>query len=121
MGADGRLWDGCWLSIDAKLRAGVYGNECGNNVRITQEIGRPYGSHATDNQTAFLGEIGLTGTVQLVDCLALRTGYQLMWLAGVALAPDQIPVSDPANRFATVDTDGTAFYHGVVISLEYTW
>ena len=120
LGADGCLWNGCWLSVDAKLRAGVYGNECGNNVRIIQAFGRPYASHATDSHTAFLGELGLTGTVQLVDCLALRAGYQLMWLEGVALAPEQVPVSDPANRLATVDTSGSPLYHGVVISLEYT-
>jgi hypothetical protein len=119
VGADACLWNGCRLIVDAKIRAGMYGNECGNNVWIFHEVGPSYGSRATDSQTAFLGELGFTGTVRLVDGLALRAGYQLMWLAGVALAPDQIAVSDPANGLATVDTDGSALYHGFVISLEY--
>lgn len=117
LGADGRLWDGCWLTVDAKLRAGVYGNEVATTVLSIQPGAPILAAYGEDNHTAFLGELGLTGTVQLVDCLALRAGYQLMWLEGVALAPDQFAVAD---GLATVDTSGSPFYHGVVIALEYT-
>ena len=120
LGADARLWGGCWLAWDAKVRAGVYGNEAATTVMSIQPGVPNLSASAEDSHTAFLGELGLTGTVQLVDCLALRAGYQLMWLEGVALAPDQFAVADPTTGLATVDTSGGALYHGVVISLEYT-
>ena len=121
LGADGCLWQWCCLSLDGKLRAGVYSNRAVNSVTHVQ-TGAPeaWATRARDNQAAFLGELGLTGTCQLRDGVALRAGYQVMWLAGVAVAPDQVAVSDPLAGTATVDTTGSPFYHGAVISLEFS-
>ncbi|HUT87957.1 MAG TPA: hypothetical protein VMY37_00530 [Thermoguttaceae bacterium] len=121
LGADGCLWQWCCLSLDGKLRAGVYSNRAVNSVTHVQ-TGAPeaWGSRARDNQAAFLGELGLTGTCQLTDGVALRAGYQLTWLEGVAVASDQVAVSDPVFGTATVDTDGGVLYHGAVISLEFS-
>ena len=120
LGADGCLWQWCCLSLDGKLRAGIYSNRAVNSVLITQEVAEDLASRATDTNTAFLGELGLTGTCQLREGVALRAGYQLMWLEGVAVAADQVAVSDPGTGTATVDADGGVLYHGAVISLEFS-
>jgi len=120
LGADACVWQTGWLSVDALFRAGAYGNRAVNSALVTQVVGPSFASRAADDHAAFLGELGLTGTCQLADSLALTAGYRLMWLEGVAVAPDQVGVSDPASGVATVDTGGSPLYHGVVISLEYS-
>ena len=73
-----------------------------------------------DNNTAFLGEIGLVGVYQLTDTIALRAGYQLMWLDGVALASEQVQ----ASNFATgtgADVHGDVFFHGALLGVEAQW
>ncbi|MFH1922632.1 MAG: BBP7 family outer membrane beta-barrel protein [Planctomycetota bacterium] len=119
LGADARLWQcRCW-SADTFLRAGVYSNRVVSNVAVTQTGGPDYVARAEDNHTSFLGELGVTATYRLNPCTALTAGYQLMWLEGVAVASDQVAVSDPIGGITAVDTGGSPFYHGAVISLEY--
>jgi len=120
-GADARIWQCGYLSLDGKLRAGVYSNRAVNSVRHTQTASpETWASRARQCQSSFLGELGLTGTCQLSDDWALRAGYQVMWLENVAVASDQIAVSDPAAGVARVDTRGGVFYHGAVIGLEFS-
>jgi hypothetical protein len=51
----------------------------------------------------------------------MRFGYQALWLEGVALAPDQLPVTDVTVPFALVDTSGDVFFHGGFVGLEAVW
>jgi len=119
-GADARMWQRGCLSLDGKLRAGVYSNRAVNRLVHTQTASpETWACRARHCQTSFLGELGLTGRCQLSDDWALTAGYQLMWLEGMALAPDQIAVSDPGAGIARVDTQGGVFYHGAVIGLEF--
>jgi hypothetical protein len=119
LGADALLLQRGRFSLEAVGKAGIYGNNCGNRVSITQQVGPSFASNAGDNHTAFVGELGAAGLFALNSHLALRVTYQLMWVDGVALASDQAAVSDPAFGLATVDTGATAFYHGSFMGLEY--
>jgi hypothetical protein len=67
---------------------------------------------------AFLGEVELSSTLQITHWLAATGGFQGMWLEGVALAPGQVPVSNPGAGTATVNMDGSLFYHGGFLRLE---
>jgi len=70
---------------------------------------------------AFCGEIGITAAYNLTDRLALRGGYQLLWLDGVALASQQ-PILNPPpllSAATSVGTSGDVFYNGAFIGLEY--
>ena len=75
----------------------------------------------SDSHVSFLGEIGVTGSCQLTRHLALRGGYQVMWLTSVALAPNQIPATDFLAAQAGVNTSGTLFCHGANAGLELAW
>lgn len=120
LGLDGRVWNRGRLELDCVLKAGIYANDAENDVRITQTASLPpLGSAASENHTAFVGEIGLTGVYRLSRGWAIRGGYQLLWIEGVALASDQVAVSDPDNGLATVDTSGSPFYHGAFVGLEF--
>ncbi|NQT16074.1 MAG: BBP7 family outer membrane beta-barrel protein [Planctomycetes bacterium] len=118
LGADACLIERGCFHVDTLFRAGVYGNHAVNDVLI-RAGGATLATRAKDNCTSFLGELGLTGTCQLIDCMALTAGYRITWLDEVAVASDQMAVSDPWAGTATVDTSGSPFYHGFVISLEY--
>ncbi len=121
IGADATLWQWCCLSLDGKVRAGVYSNQAVSRVAHLQTGGPTWTARDEDTNTAFLGEVGLTGTCQLTDDLSLTAGYQVMWLSGVAVAGDQVASADPLAGTATVDTTGSPFYHGANVGLEYCW
>jgi hypothetical protein len=61
------------------------------------------------------------GTFQLTDHLAMRCGYEVIWLDGAALAPRQIPVTNLGTGVASVDTSGNLVYHGASAGLELRW
>ena len=51
----------------------------------------------------------------------LRAGYNLMWIEGVATAPDQLDFTDTAQSGTIVQTKGGEFFHGVNLGLEARW
>lgn len=106
--------------IDGIFKAGLYGNAASNRFAVTQAIGPAFATTDRSGQVAFLGEIGVVGVYQWTDNIALRGGYQLLWLDGVALAPDQVA----ATRILTqngINTTGDAFYHGALMGIQANW
>jgi hypothetical protein len=127
IGADGILLCRGRLMIEGLLKAGIYGNHARQNgvqIDTAPIYGETYRASGEMNHAAFLGELGLVGKYQFSDHLALRAGYQLMWMDGVATATDQITV----NELELVDTGAngaeihnTVFYHGAIVGAELTW
>jgi hypothetical protein len=122
VGAERRLWDrGGPLHLDCLVKGGLYGNGARNRVRVTHETDLLFGSNAATAHAAFVGELGLAAVYEFNERLAARVGYQLEWIEGVALASEQIAVSDPFNGAATVDVTGSPFYHGITAAVEVRW
>jgi hypothetical protein len=119
IGADTRVWSGPRLDLNCTLKAGVFDNRASNGVSITQDLGGNFASDASASHTAFVGQLDVAGVYRLNSCWSLRAGYQLLWIEGVALASEQVAVSDPFNGLATVDTTGSPFYHGAFFGLEF--
>jgi hypothetical protein len=120
LGGQATLWNQCGpFVLEACGKAGIFNNSAAQNSAVrTGLVTLP--ATGRDDCTAFIGEVGITGTCQLTDRLALRGGYRLLWIDGVALASDQLPVSDFANN-AGFNGSGDAFYHGAFAGLEYAW
>lgn len=117
VGADVMLWDrGGPLTVRGTGKAGVYYNDASQSSR-----GALLHAGAKDHHTSFLGELEIVGVYRVNQHLALRAGYEMLWLSGVALAPDQIDVTNLLGGVAAVDARGDAFYHGFVGGLELTW
>ncbi len=78
------------------------------------------GTSTASTRASFIGEIGLVGTYNLTPYLQVRAGYQVMWVEGIALAPDQV---NSANFIGTssVSNRGGVFLHGAVAGLELHW
>ena len=73
-------------------------------------------------QLAFLGEVDLIGSYCITDNIAVRLGYQAMWLSGVAVAVDQLDMSNgPTPPAWHPNTQSSLFYHGAFLGLEISF
>lgn len=121
VGLDALLFDGpCWR-VNAVGKAGIYGNSS-DQVTRTAGIGGalPFINY-TGNQTSFVGEFGVNAGYRMTDNLTLIGGYNLLWVNGVALAPDQLAATNIATGVGTLANNGNVLYHGVNVGLEYGW
>lgn len=121
IGLDWRIFDrGGPFAIESVFKAGVFGNSANNHFTLAQDIGPAFRASDSNGQVAFVGEIGVTGVYQWTDHIALRGGYQLLWLEGIAVASDQLAVTDVLTE-SGIDTRGGVFYHGALMSVDVTW
>ena len=122
VGLDGKIWDRCGkFRIEGLLKLGIYGDDARNRILITRTNDQPLASAAATTHASFVGELEFTAVYDVSDRVAVRVGYELLWIQGVALASDQIAVSDPANGVGGIDLTGSPFYHGVTAGVEVRW
>ncbi len=107
--------------VEWGTRLGVYGSRIENGVDITVNGTPAFQCRGGKSHTAFSADMALAGTYQYNDHLAIRFGYQVLWLEGVAEATAQIPLTEPLNETIGVDTDGSPFFHGAFIDLALSW
>ena len=123
LGADWSLTNVCNpLQLNVASKAGIYGNAADGG--ITEIIGgSPVGSFAgQDTTAAFLGELDFSASYALTSHIAIRGGYQLLWLTDLALATDAASRSllNP-SLLRTVSSDGHLFYQGATVSVDFAW
>jgi hypothetical protein len=115
IGAEWLVWDrGGPFTLTTGVKAGIFYNRADYDGLL---IGNAIQARTT--HTAFLGEWDIIARYQLTDRWTLRTGYQLLWLEGVAsVDADQVNTALNADP---VSTSGSPFYHGVTIGAEFTF
>jgi hypothetical protein len=113
---------GPWC-FEGWLKAGVYANAADQLTTedFTSAGGQRVAVDASEWNTAFGGDLGVSVRRSITDRLSARVGYMAMWLEGVALAPDQLDNSDPSSATASLDNSGGVFYHGAFAGFEYLW
>lgn len=109
--------------IDSLVRLGVFYNNADQSTyapALTPLIPATVDRiSARADDAAFMAEIGLRGVFELSNDLSVYGGYHILWLDGIALAPDQIPVTDMlAPGSAVLDTGGTLYFHGATVGLQ---
>jgi hypothetical protein len=114
------------LSIDGtvKVGAGLNVARMHNTVAFSSlEFGD--GVFRDDQDTreklAFIGEAGLFASYRVSDCLTVRAGYQVLYLSGVALAPEQIDFSADPTVPSDINVNGGILYHGGSLGVMFTW
>ena len=111
-------------ALEGWAKAGLLGNsQEGIQPPLIDYTGtqqRP-GYSAWRGQVGFIGDINLSAVYRLTETWGIRAGYNLIWIDGLALAPNQFD-------FATVDGAGTRlvsgggiFMHGANLGLEARW
>jgi hypothetical protein len=122
VGLDAMLWEvGPNWSLTGVAKAGVYGNDADALTTTAGIIGPLPLIAATGGQASFVGEVGLNARYRWTDRLTLIGGYNVLWITGVALAPEQLATTNITTGLAAVNSDGSLFYHGANLGLEYAW
>jgi hypothetical protein len=122
LGVDSTLFERNNLRINSVTKAGVFGNADSQSSSFSDPAGYgDFAASANSSHASFLGEISLEGSYQITKHAALRGGYQVMWIEGVALATRQIPATDLGTGAAAVNSTGGVFYHGATAGVEFVW
>jgi len=119
----GRVGHACgrW-SYDLTGKAGVYGNDIHSSQNVADFNGFTVRNTSTNGgQVAFLGELGLNGNYEFSPNWSLRGGYQVYWIEGLALAPNQLDFTDTPASGTTLNKNGGMFMHGAHAGLMARW
>jgi hypothetical protein len=116
------------LRIGGELQAGVYGNHMNINTHIisNQQVNE-FREELEANDVSFLGQANLLATYRLNYQWTLRAGYQFLYVEGVALASENFNNRPPLlfvpnnPRVPIANDNGSVFYHGWNVGLEYQW
>jgi hypothetical protein len=76
---------------------------------------------ANEGGVGFIGDINATIVYKLADGWAVRVGYNLIWLSGVALAPNQFDFGDQSTAGTAVNGGAGLFLYGGNLGLEARW
>ena len=109
---------------DATAKAGIFGNAASQSQLVTDF---PPGfvlrntQSASHGQVAFVTDINLSAFYQLNSIWSLRGGYNLLWVQGVAIAPNQLDFTDTASSGSVLHSTGGFFAHGVSAGVQANW
>lgn len=121
MGVDGIVFTRGRFQVTSAAKAGIYGNNAQNSLRISIEDSPKIVVSNREQPTAFVGDWNFSGIYAISDHLAIRGGYQLLWFSGVALGSEQHGgLSDSIVPGLDVKTSDL-FMHGALVSLQASW
>lgn len=106
------LLDCRWLTWSAKI--GLYGNDAEQTSILTGAVGQRADSPA--DTAAFVGEFRVGLQTPLTQCITISAGYELLLMERVAIATDQLQVTNFFTGSGS-DNDGNALFHGASAAL----
>ena len=122
----------CRWSLGTRFRVAPFLNVAEQESRITTSaitsdiVRDPFATQdydvlreADEEEAAVAIELGFGADYRLRPGCVARIGYDLMWIPGVALAPDQVDFD--INAFPNLNNNATLFYHGLTMSLDFAW
>jgi len=123
LGARVRRCHGCFAWL-ATVKAGIYGNDAEQSQSVTDfpppfQLRTPRSSSGGD--TAFVGEINLGLSYQVTKVWSVIGGYNVLWLDGLALAPDQLDFTFASDSGTALNHNGGAFFHGASVGVAARW
>lgn len=77
---------------------------------------RRYGK---DDDVAFMGEVSIVANYRIWDRVRIFGAWEMMWLTGVALAPEQVDFTllSPGR----INDNGTVYFQGVSLGFDVVW
>lgn len=105
---------GLWISSYGKI--GIYANDAENRSRLDTGLTQALVNATADN-SAVVGEFAIQGELPIHPHVSIFGGYNLLFLERVAVASDQVVVTDFFNGTGSNDNGGVLF-HGASLSLE---
>jgi hypothetical protein len=124
IGVDAKMLELGRFSLHGLMKTGIFDNNAQQSTGVSLEK-VVYPSQATTNHAAFVSEAGLQLKYQVIKGLALKVGYEALWLDGVALAPGQIQQTSSSMpstvRALGVNCGSGVLFQGATAGLEYSF
>jgi hypothetical protein len=76
---------------------------------------------SAEGGVGFIGDLNATLVYRLTETWGLRAGYNLIWLSGVALAPNQFDFGAETTSGSDLHGGAGLFLHGASLGLEARW
>lgn len=118
-------WHECFgpVTLEVLGKAGVFGNQASvrQNVKDLNNTVQLRDIKASSARAAFVGEVGFNALWQLTDWLAVRGGYRVLWLDGIATAPANIDLTDGPNAATEILDRSSMILHGAHVGAELRW
>ena len=107
---------------DATGFGGIFGNSAQQTQSVTDFPNFPLRPTASSSRggVAFVGGGNVSGLYGLSNAWNLRAGYTVLWIDGVALAPDQLNFNFAAPASGQLHNGGM-FLHGVTVGMDGRW
>jgi hypothetical protein len=112
------------LGWELTTLGGIYDNHATQSQYVTDYpnpfyLRSPCGADA--HQVGFVGELNFSLIYRLNDVWAVRGGYGVYLIEGVALAPNQLDFTNARRSGTDIDTRGSMVVHGANFGLEARW
>lgn len=109
-------------SLSASPKIGIYGNQCLSQWNDGSPAGTIQNRNSIfRNQVAFAGDLSVRLGYRISRRCSFQAGYQLLWLNGVGVAGDQVPVLSSPAIFTGLNSSGSAFFHGALVGINFLW
>ena len=123
IGAKATLWEAGPWSLGGTIKAGVFNNRA-EHVSLVSMQKQIFPAQTATNAAAFAGEGSLVAKYQLSEAIALKLGYEALWLNGIALAPGQIEMvnTTPSTVSAQgVNCRSSTLFQGLTFGVDYAF
>lgn len=74
---------------------------------------------AAKHEASLIGEVGFFASYKFRPNLVGHVGYDFMWVSGMTLAAEQLQFNP--NTLNQINTNGSIFYHGLSLNMEWLW
>jgi len=109
------------FSIGTRSRLGAFANFNTGELQVFNRGTRLIGSSRRSTDIAGLLQLGLIGRYRILPNLVATTGYEAMYLAGLATVSNQQYAPLNPGSGGSYDAGDGVLFHGGTFGLEYSW
>ena len=128
IGGDGTYRFGPSFDVGLRAKVGLFANRARQRTQYCSVDSPPndcsdenFRGRSSRTGAAGVAEAGLFATWNLHQNVALTAGYQILYIAGLALAPEQMATSNSQGALSQLNNSGSAFYHGPSVGVKVGW
>ncbi|MCY2967763.1 MAG: BBP7 family outer membrane beta-barrel protein [Planctomycetota bacterium] len=114
-------WGRFHLGADTKFA--VLANLCSQDT-LLNDFGNTFTRRNYSDQStpvSLISDTTVNGKFQVTDWLAVELGYRFMWVQNVALAPNQLDLTDSPAGTKIIDPRSHIYLNGLMLSTEVRW
>jgi hypothetical protein len=111
------------LRLDIAKKIGLFGNAFWQRS-LVQDYGNSYvleDNWIAHSGVAVVGDLGINLGYRVTDFMTLRAGYNLIWIDGLALAPNELDFHLGQNSATGHNHNGSVFLQGVNVGFDIRW